>query len=325
MPTYAESGYLTGGTAGSQVSSTGEGRHLQLLESTLTHPTHSDGFVDKGDPVVAGNIVGVALNAAAAATDFIEIDSEGIWNLTVTGTRSDGTANGADFAVAIGNDIFINTSDGTLTLESDPSTHQYFGIALGAVTAGSSTVIAVKVHRSLDAAKINVGVFGTPHEWDASAYGDGGQNNSAWMNLFLSSSTIIESDEQLLGIQLRLNNSTAGDAGTTTAAQFKNIQDATNTTQLAQALAIKANVDLRGEGAVWHTGIEVLCEGASTASAHRTGIRFISRDTEGTLESLFALEQASTFGTATDTLTTESLAIPVDVGGVIHFLQLYST
>ena len=60
MPTYPAEGYPTGGTAGSQVSSTGEGRHIKVLESTLTHPTHTDGFVDKGDPVViaTGDAVG---------------------------------------------------------------------------------------------------------------------------------------------------------------------------------------------------------------------------------------------------------------------------
>jgi hypothetical protein len=103
------------------------------------------------------------------------------------------------------------------------------------------------------------------------------------------------------------------------------VQDAANTTQLAQALALKANCDLRGEGAAHQHGIEVLVEGACTASDNRSGIRFLSRDTAGTLEALFSLETATTFGCSVDTLTTESYAIPVNVAGTLHYIQLYST
>jgi len=326
MTAYAESGYLTGNTAGTQVSSTYEGRMIILLESGMTHPSHTDGFVDKGDPIVYGDIVGVAMMSAAAGTDYITVDTEGIWNLTVTGTHSDGTADGAGSAVAIGDDLYINISDGTITKEKDPSTHRYFGTALGAVAASTAVVMAVKVHGTTNVlTKINVGAFGAPHELDVDAYGTGGQNGVAWLNTFLSSSTVIESDEQLMGIYIRVNNSTATDAGTINCAHFKNVQDAANTTQLAQSVAIKADTDLRGAGAIWQVGMEVMCEGACTASDHRTGLRFISRDTAGTLESLFALEIATTFGCAVDTLTAASYAIPVDVAGTLHYIQLYST
>ncbi|KKL77654.1 hypothetical protein LCGC14_2032760, partial [marine sediment metagenome] len=99
MPTYPNEGYPIGGTAGTQVSSTGEGRHLKILESELTHYTGGDGFVDKGDPVVtaSGVIVGVAFNSAAAATDYVAIDTEGIWNLSVFGNDQNG-----NIAVVIG-------------------------------------------------------------------------------------------------------------------------------------------------------------------------------------------------------------------------------
>ena len=42
----------TGQSAGEQASSGGEGRVLTFEESVLTHPYHSDGFVDGKDPVL---------------------------------------------------------------------------------------------------------------------------------------------------------------------------------------------------------------------------------------------------------------------------------
>lgn len=333
MPTYLQNGYIVGLTAGTQVSSTGEGRHLRLLDSTLTHPSHSDAFTDKGDPVVVatGDIVGVAFNSSTAATDYVNIDTEGIWNLSVTGTHSDGTADGANNAVVIGDFLYINISDGTITKEHDPVTHKFFGFALGPVSAGSTTVIAVKVHGQPDVfSKINVGTFPSagvnPVTIDVSAFGDGGRNDPAWLRAYVTSSSVIEGDEELRGIYIRMSNSTAADAGTVTGGEFKCIQDATNTTQLAQVVGLKANVDLRGLGAIHQTGIEILMEGAGTASDNRQGIRFIGRDTAGTLESLFAIETATTLGSvASDTLATPSGTLAVNVDGVIHHLQLYST
>ena len=78
--------------AGTEVSSTGGGRHVTAREDEMIHPFIADGFVNKGDPVVIcdagvpttyGNVVGVAFESATAVSDHIAIDSEGIWNLTV--------------------------------------------------------------------------------------------------------------------------------------------------------------------------------------------------------------------------------------------------
>ena len=81
----------TGHLAGEECSSTYEGRHLTLEESYLTHPSHTDNMVDQGDPVLCGeNIVGVAFNSAAVATDLIALDTEGIWFLEVYGTDDEG-------------------------------------------------------------------------------------------------------------------------------------------------------------------------------------------------------------------------------------------
>jgi len=127
-------------SVGDEVSSTGEGRHLSFLESELTHPTGGDGFVDGGDPVVVGTIVGVAFESASAATDTIAIDTEGIWCLNVVAEDDNGTT-----AVAIGDEIYIDGS-GVLSKESGDTR---FGWALTTSGASSSAAkVIVKVHAS---------------------------------------------------------------------------------------------------------------------------------------------------------------------------------
>jgi len=151
----------TGGwAAGDEISSTYEGRHLELEDSYLAHTTHTDAFVDKGDPVIAGgNIVGVAFNSAAAATDVISIDTEGIWALSVVAEDDDG-----DIAVVVGDEIFISKADAAamLSKNSNKNTFQHFGYALGAINAGVTAVIAVKVHWDPDDAEELVGTGAVP-------------------------------------------------------------------------------------------------------------------------------------------------------------------
>jgi len=139
MPRLADTaGYATDATAGDECSSTIEGRHVTLLESDLVHPSHSDGFVNKGDPVVATDLVGVALKSAAAATNLIPIDTEGIWYLSVTAQAA---------SITIGQHLFI-TNAGLIT-SANAATSRNFGFALQAITyaqAPTTAVIAVKVH-----------------------------------------------------------------------------------------------------------------------------------------------------------------------------------
>jgi len=145
--------------AGTEISSTYEGRHLTFLESELIHPSHTDGMVDKGDPVVVGeNIVGVALSGAAAATDYIAIDTEGIWVLDVAATNEDG-----NIAVAAGDEIFINKTSCALSKNPNKNTHARFGYALGAIVSGATNTIAVKVHWNPDDATELVGVSGAAY------------------------------------------------------------------------------------------------------------------------------------------------------------------
>ena len=147
MPAYGAYPIADALLPGDEISSTFEGRHVTLLESDLVHPVHSpvNTLVEKGDPVVSATgrpaIVGVAFKSAAAATDRIAIDTEGIWNLDVVAVNDAGNS-----AVAGGDCIYINTTTAVLSKISDGATQVPFGYALGIVTSGATAAIAVKVH-----------------------------------------------------------------------------------------------------------------------------------------------------------------------------------
>lgn len=144
--------------AGKEISSTYEGRHIQLYESALTHPSHTDGFVDKGDPILAGNnIVGVAFNSGASVNDQIAIDTEGIWALSCVAEDEDGNV-----AIAVGDAIFINKSTCILSKRYDKNVQQLFGYALMGADSGTTDVIAVKVHWSMDEEEEMVGSSAVP-------------------------------------------------------------------------------------------------------------------------------------------------------------------
>jgi len=135
-------GVYTPGVAGDEVSSTYEGRHLTFSESQIGHANPGDALVNKGQPVLIGeNIVGVAFLSAVANTDLISIDTEGIWQLSVTAEDEVGNS-----AVAVGDEIFINKSTYLLSKNANKNTHQFFGYALYPVISGSEDVIPVKVH-----------------------------------------------------------------------------------------------------------------------------------------------------------------------------------
>lgn len=133
----------TGRSAGEELASTSEGRHLTFEESYFVHPAHTDGFVFKGDPVVVGErIVGVAFDEAFAVTDLIAIDTEGIWFLNVVSSNDAGNV-----AVNEGDEIFINTTTAVLSRITNIATQIPFGYALGdGASDGAAHVVAVKVH-----------------------------------------------------------------------------------------------------------------------------------------------------------------------------------
>jgi hypothetical protein len=160
---------ITYRTAGEEGSSTFEGRYLTFVESDLVHPYHADGFVDKGDPVLVGdNIVGVAMTSAAAATDLIAIDTEGIWYLNVLGCISNGGSAGVAHTGVAGDPVYIQRTPGTdvylLSGEQESDKFAPFGYILGATTASTTvpTLVAVKVHWARDDALENVGNSTTP-------------------------------------------------------------------------------------------------------------------------------------------------------------------
>ena len=130
--------------AGRQISSTLEGRHVNIEESSLIHPAHADGLVDKGDPVAFWDGVGVALKSATAATDSIPVETEGIWRLSVTNTGVNAFGD-----ITVGQVLFIDAS-GTIFDEWSTS-FAIFGLALEPIAdpgqgAPITQVIAVKVH-----------------------------------------------------------------------------------------------------------------------------------------------------------------------------------
>ncbi len=138
--------------AGEEVSSTYEGRHITLTEEELKHPTETDGFVTKGDPVIIclagvetsfGIAVGVAFNSGTSISDLIAVDTEGIWIQNVVATDDDG-----DSDVVPGDQLFISTAvPGCIISKiTNTVTNIPFGYALGRVTGGSDGDIAVKVH-----------------------------------------------------------------------------------------------------------------------------------------------------------------------------------
>jgi len=125
--------------AGEEVSSTGEGRHVSVLESNLVHIDNGDGLVDKGQPVSfglgwAGAGVGIALKSATSATEFVPIDTEGIWRCEVN----------SEFDMIVGQIVFITSTGVLVDWPPDPECH-IFGYTLQPMDSGTE-VIAVKVH-----------------------------------------------------------------------------------------------------------------------------------------------------------------------------------
>jgi len=132
--------------AGREISSTLIGRHVNIEESEVgvVHPFHTDGLIDKGDPVAFWDGVGVALKSAESVNDIIPLDTEGIWRLSVTNTGVNPFGD-----ITVGQVLFIDASG---VINDDWITaYTIFGYALEAIAdpgqgAPITQVIAVKVH-----------------------------------------------------------------------------------------------------------------------------------------------------------------------------------
>ena len=134
-------------TAGDEISSTYEGRHITLLESDLIHKAGNVGnFVNKGDAVVFGTValqgVGVSFITATATGDLVAIDTEGIWILPVLPSDDGGQVD-----VDGGDRLYISITTAIISKIASAATNVPFGYALGHIDAGATAeTIAVKVH-----------------------------------------------------------------------------------------------------------------------------------------------------------------------------------
>ena len=194
MPGITVGVYPGDQTAGTEVSSSDEGRIITAREDELIHPYHTDGFVDVREPVIIcdagvpttyGVQVGVARISGAAVADLISVDSEGIFNLTVYAEDDDGNR-----AIEFGDQLYIRagalpgaadadgTGDAEISKISNSVVQVPFGVAFGSMVAGGSGVIAVKVHKEIQVVG-NVANKGLDHvqgtttnpiEWGTTAY-----------------------------------------------------------------------------------------------------------------------------------------------------------
>ena len=321
-------------SAGDEASSTYEGRHITVEESYLAHAYHADGLVDKGDPCIIGeNIVGVALNSAAAATDLIAIDTEGIWYLNVVGSVSDGTSDGIAKALVPGDVVYIEQTPGSgvnLSGESDPNRFKQFGYLLGNVSAHvtNATLVAVKVHGAgvPNNGALNFG-SGSTDGFNFPLEGSTTLRDSVLIRATAEPATVLLAGEQIHGVNIRVVDNEISTGGEITAGELKVVRDEATDATVSSGTALKLDADNKNGGiAPFFRGLDIMMEGAGTAPAVRSAIHVNSGGTAGTLEALLELDAFTVCGgVASDTLNTPSGTIAVNVAGVIHYLQLYST
>jgi hypothetical protein len=304
---------VTGKSAGDQISSTYEGRYLSLEEGLLVHPYHAaDGLVDKGDPCMRrdGGIVGVALESATTASDFITIDTEGIFALKVFGCISDGTANGAAVAMYAGDPVYIKKVPGTdiviLSGQADPAHYTHFGYLVGDVTAdleaGTPDLVAVKVHGQ--ASELHnifkygsyMGVFGNNMEIDAVAAKATGQLEPSALAIFCKlSSVMAASGDRVHGIKIRLEDTLAATGGDLQALRLQcHCNNANGVwTRLYGAYIAIANT---ASSAISESiGLAIAMGGGGAAPAMQTAIQIMGDGTLGEGVVYEALNMASLF------------------------------
>lgn len=120
--------YKTGSdaTVGVKVVS---GDVVDILHSLLTFEDTGDALVNEGQPVAAGNIVGMALDDASAVTQYVPVSTKGVYNFSVDATNGIGNV-----AVSFGDDLFISS---TGTINADPA-GTFFGTACATISSGAS-------------------------------------------------------------------------------------------------------------------------------------------------------------------------------------------
>ncbi len=327
----------TGKTAGTECSSTYEGRHITLEESYLIHPYHADGLVDKGDPVYVGNnIVGVAFNSATAATDLIAIDTEGIWYLNVVGAVSDGTSDGVAKALIPGDPIFIEkyttgnaaTTVCSLTGEQDPYHFLPFGYVLGDVAAHvtNTTLVAVKVHCSPvpEAGRLHVG-SGTTADHFALLEGSATLRRNKGEESSYALESILLDGEEVYGKEIRIEDNLASTGGTFAALLCRTV--ANNAACNADAIiCVKSSFDNKASATIDAAiGYDINMTGAGTAPDVRAAIQITGDGTAGTLEGWFRAETGRPLGLKADATSinvNRAFEIPILIDGVRYCIPV---
>ena len=341
-------------TAGDEASSTYEGRHLTLEESYLIHPYHADTFVDGGDPVLFAvgsgwmNGVGVAFSSAAANTDLIAIDTEGIWYLNVMGSISDGSVDGMARALHAGDPVYIHKEAGTvgapymLSGQDDPNKWVLFGYLLGDVTAHLTvpTVVAVKVHWDPNVLEsINVGSYSTPAgpivienlEVDTSATaraaaeaGESWGIEYAWLKAYIGLSDPLHVDEDMSGIYVRLEDEQATTGGDLFAGRFQtHANNAGGVWTRLYGIYIAISNEL-STTITESFGLSVNMGGAGAAPAIQSAIQIMGDGTLGTLQSWFQTEIGRGAGLKANVgaVGNTVFEIPINVNGVIYCIPV---
>ena len=331
----------TGKTAGDEVSSTYEGRHVTIEENLLKHPYHADGLVDKGDPVIIGDpatgsiVVGVAFVSAAAATDLISIDTEGIWDLNVLGAISDQTSDGLAHALSLGDPVYIRKTPGgagtyQLSGEDDPSHFLPFGYVLGDVSASTTapTLVAVKVHNSFMSIlqHLNIGAGYTAPDTDSLLLDPTSANRkSQWCRIAASPSRIMVAGETVQGLNIRMSNHLVSTGGWLSAAELAVHCPGVGAVLTGmRALYLSATNTSAG---VHTDGIYALCiamGGAGGAPAKRAAFQVMGDGTAGTLEGWFATEIARGLGLTADpeAVPNQTHKIPIIIDGVVFAIPV---
>jgi hypothetical protein len=322
----------TGHVAGQQCTSTGEGRIIGLEENLLVHPYHADGLVDHGDPVLSlnGDIVGVAMFSAVAATDVISIDTEGIWYLSVLGVISDQTSDGIAHALAAGDRVYFRRVPGTntwaLSGETDAANFAPFGYVLGDVSASvtTATVVAVKVHwtpNMLD--KIWMGSSSTlPATLDPTNT----NRQSNWIKTQFCPSRLMVATEQIQGMQISVTDNLASTGGGITAAEFK-VACNNAACDLDNMVGLKIGVTNTLSASISDGiyAISLTMGGAGAAPANRALFQINGSGTAGTLDGWFHTEIASGCGLkaeATSINVNRAFEIPIVIDGVRYCIPV---
>jgi len=330
----------TGREAGDEISSTYEGRHVTLEESYLTHPYHADGFVDKGDPVLVGDeFVGVALKSAAAATDLIAIDTEGVWFLSVFGCITDGTVNGAAHTMIPGDPVYIKRVLGTdtsiLSGQSDPQNYRRFGYLLGDVTAdlesGTPDVVAVKVHGATSQLTnpkdygVSIGVMSDNLVLDVVSAKASGQLEVSGLSMFAKLSSIMAANgDRVHAIKVRLEDTLAATGGDLQGIRTQvhcNNAAGVWTRLYGQYIAI---ANTASSAITESIGLAIAMGGAGAAPAMQTALQIMGDGTLGTLQGWFQTEIGRGAGLKANVAAVGNTAfeIPILVDGVRYCIPV---